>query len=113
MGIFEKYQLLLIENKNLSDENELKKFNFDPSIFHNSFREQNLNKSLTGVNMTGATEEKVRLFMSIFAGRKDVYAKRWVSKTGKSGYSPVCLNEWISNVCDKPNLDKPEPKRDL
>ncbi|WP_408609008.1 TOTE conflict system archaeo-eukaryotic primase domain-containing protein [Alkaliphilus pronyensis] len=27
----------------------------------------------------------------MFAGRKDVYAKRWSSKKGNSGYSPVCF----------------------
>ena len=30
---------------------------------------------------------------------------RWESKkTGKSGYSPVCLNEWRVDVCDKPRI---------
>jgi len=40
--------------------------------------------------------------MSVFRGREDVYAKRWYSaKTEKSGYTPVCLNEWESGLCDK------------
>lgn len=40
-------------------------------------------------------EEKVTLFSSLFKGREDVFAKRWYSKaSGKSGYQPVCLNEW-------------------
>ncbi len=31
-----------------------------------------------------------------------MYAKRWVSKrTGKSGYSPVCENEWDEKLCKK------------
>ncbi len=38
-------------------------------------------------------EEKVKTFMEIFKGRTDLYAKRWTNnKTGKSGYSPVCMN---------------------
>ncbi len=34
-----------------------------------------------------SNEEKVKIFMDIFKGRTDLYAKRWTSnKTGKSGY---------------------------
>lgn len=47
---------------------------------------------------------KVQLFMSLFKGRDDVYAKRWESKAGKSGYSPHCSNEWKSGVCKKPRI---------
>ncbi len=44
----------------------------------------------------------VRLFKDLFRGRTDVYAKHWVSrKTGKSGYSPVCKNEWVPKICQK------------
>lgn len=47
-------------------------------------------------------EEKVELFRNLFKGREDVFAKRWYSKnSGKSGYQPVCLNEWNRQLCDK------------
>lgn len=47
-------------------------------------------------------QEKVELFQSLFCGRNDVFARRWYSaKTGKSGYQPVCINEWQRGVCDK------------
>jgi len=46
--------------------------------------------------------EKIRLFMSLFKGREDVYAKRWQNQRGKAGYVPVCRNEWISGICRKP-----------
>ncbi|SFK78371.1 hypothetical protein SAMN05216357_10626 [Porphyromonadaceae bacterium KH3CP3RA] len=47
-------------------------------------------------------ETKVALFRSLFKGREDVFARRWYSKTnGKSGYQPVCLNEWNRQLCDK------------
>ena len=50
-----------------------------------------------------APVEKVSLFMSLFKGREDVYAKRWENtKKGTSGYSPVCLNEWQPGICGKP-----------
>ena len=53
------------------------------------------------INKYSSSEEKIQLFMSLFIGREDVYAKRWYStKTEKSGYQPVCGNEW-SEVCNK------------
>ena len=42
--------------------------------------------------------------MSFFKGREDVYAKRWESKEGRSGYAPVCLNEWNPGLCGKPEV---------
>lgn len=47
-------------------------------------------------------EEKVALFRRVFRGREDVFARRWHSgATGKSGYQPVCRNEWVRPLCDK------------
>ena len=47
-------------------------------------------------------DEKISLFMSLFRGREDVYAKRWFSvKHNRGSYSPVCLNEWVQGVCNK------------
>ncbi len=62
-----------------------------------------------------SNEEKVKLFMEIFKGRTDVYAKRWTSnRTGKSGYSPVCKNEFSTYKCDKPRVKCNEcPYREL
>jgi superfamily II DNA or RNA helicase len=39
-------------------------------------------------------EGKIKLFRSLFRGRDDVYALRWESKNGRSGYSPACAREW-------------------
>ena len=62
-----------------------------------------------------SNEEKVKIFMEVFKGRTDLYAKRWVSnKTGKSGYSPVCKNEFSVYKCDKPRMKCSEcPYREL
>ena len=50
-------------------------------------------------------EVKIALFRSLFKGREDVYPRRFEStKTGKSGYQPVCRNEWIRRVCKKPKV---------
>jgi len=46
---------------------------------------------------------KIALFRSLFRGREDVFPKRFESKrTQKSGYQPVCHNEWIKPFCKKP-----------
>ncbi|MFH1864535.1 MAG: DEAD/DEAH box helicase family protein [Candidatus Eisenbacteria bacterium] len=48
------------------------------------------------------SEQKVALFMGLFRGRTDVYAKRWVNtKKSTKGYSPACSNEWVRGLCDK------------
>jgi superfamily II DNA or RNA helicase len=50
-------------------------------------------------------EEKIALFRSLFRGREDVYPRRFESmKTGKKGYQPVCRNEWVSGICEKPKI---------
>ncbi|MBB4823669.1 superfamily II DNA or RNA helicase [Sporosarcina luteola] len=48
--------------------------------------------------------EKIQLFNSLFKGQTEFFAKRWESKSGKSGYSPVCTNDWKPGVCQKPKL---------
>ncbi|WP_391572677.1 DEAD/DEAH box helicase family protein [Cohnella sp.] len=47
--------------------------------------------------------KKLALYRSYFRGREDVYPIRWQNKLGKSGYSPVCGNEWTA-VCHKPKI---------
>jgi len=49
--------------------------------------------------------EKIALFRSLFRGRTEVYPLRFESvKTGKAGYSPVCGNEWVRGICEKPRI---------
>ena len=55
--------------------------------------------------MASAPEEKVALFRRLFRGREDMFARRFESKrTGKCGYQPVCGNEWLRGVCEKPKV---------
>lgn len=50
-------------------------------------------------------EIKMEIFQSLFKGRQDVFARRWVSsKTGASGYSPICANEWVEGKCNKKEI---------
>ena len=56
------------------------------------------------VNNFSPINEKIFLFMSLFKGRNDVYAKKWQNKKGFSGYSPHCMNEWTPGICNKPRI---------
>ena len=48
---------------------------------------------------------KLRLFRDLFRGREDVFAVRWENHgRGRSGYSPLCANEWQRGVCGKPKV---------
>jgi hypothetical protein len=58
-------------------------------------------KTPAGVHNHSTPAQKVELFMSLFMGREDVFAKRWENaKKGSAGYIPVCRNEW-SPLCPK------------
>jgi hypothetical protein len=91
--LYEMYQALLIENETLKKENELMKARL-------GIAEPVQAKSHVDPNPL----EKIRLFMSLFKGRDDVYARRWENREGRSGYTPVCLNEWKSGTCRKPSV---------
>ena len=48
----------------------------------------------------GVSVETIKTFLSVFSGRKDIVPKHWISKkTGNTGYSPLCRNEWENNLC--------------
>ncbi len=52
-----------------------------------------------------SARDKIALFRSLFHGREDVYPKRWENAgAGKSGYAPVCANEWSPRICGKPRV---------
>lgn len=46
-------------------------------------------------NRDAEIHRRLDIFRGLFRGREDVFAQRFVSsKTGKSGYQPVCKNRW-------------------
>lgn len=49
-------------------------------------------------------QQRIQIFKSLFRGRDDVYAVRWESRNGKSGYTPACALEWQRPLCQKPNI---------
>jgi hypothetical protein len=38
--------------------------------------------------------KRIALFRSLFRGREDVYARRWESPDGRSGYTPAAQKDW-------------------
>lgn len=57
------------------------------------------------VDRLSPPEAKIALFRALFRGRDDVYARRYESRrSGKSGYSPACGNEWVPGICEKPRI---------
>ena len=115
--LFVKYQASVAENSSLKDEiralksqlgildvripeKEIPGYESEPEVTGQQFTRKVLPQ---GISSNSGAVEKIRLFMSLFKGRDDVYAKRWEGKQkGNSGYSPSCLNEWKSGVCAKP-----------
>ena len=95
---FKNQLLLLISEKKSSVENSS-----DNAVISDSNQtkyeiQSNCNDefSLEPVSKKSSPQEKINLFKSLFIGREDVFALRWSnSKSGKSGYSPVCENKSI------------------
>ena len=102
-----KYNKLLRQYEVLHKENEvLKSLLKIHGVEYETRMKEDMNKpiySLVSVpTITLSIDERIRLFQSLFKGREDVFARRWFSKTtGKSGYQPVCINEWKQGICDK------------
>jgi superfamily II DNA or RNA helicase len=117
--LLEKYNLLLSENSRLIKENDRLKARLGIAgrkpaenriavpTAEKSIRDDELtdSASFSGVNNRSDSISKIRLFMSLFKGRDDVYAKKWENKKkATSGYSPVCLNQWQAGLCGKPKV---------
>lgn len=98
--LFREYEVLHKENEVLRSLLKIHGVEYETRM------KEDMNKpiySLVSVpTITLSIDERIRLFQSLFKGREDVFARRWFSKTtGKSGYQPVCINEWKQGICDK------------
>lgn len=112
------YQELLSRVQQLQVENE--KLKVEVARYKSLVQSEHKQKVQVGMLPKNTTqlpvyqlslEEKVVLFRSIFRGREDVFARRWYSnKSGKSGYQPVCNNEWRVGVCEKGKVQCSECK---
>ena len=114
-----KYNLLVTQNEILRKENtELRSLLCAHGIEYKPRSANVIDSIYSPISLPVfklSLDERVALFMSLFKGREDVFARRWFSKsTGKAGYQPVCVNEWRRGVCDKKTYKCAEcPNRDF
>ncbi|MGC8492439.1 MAG: TOTE conflict system archaeo-eukaryotic primase domain-containing protein [Syntrophobacteraceae bacterium] len=106
--LLRKYYALLAENEALKEENLALKARLGlgepaPETHHapEAMQQQPLAPSPSAdINVNTDPAEKILLFLSLFKGREDVYAKRWETKDGtRAGYVPVCRNDGNFGVC--------------
>lgn len=98
---------LLTENERLRKmlglQEEKKPTVKDPVLASDVSGQYRIENELTSsINKYSSPDEKIELFLSLFQGRTDVFAKRCYSKKhGSSYYIPACKNEWVRGVCDR------------
>ncbi|MCC8484192.1 MAG: DEAD/DEAH box helicase family protein [Rickettsia endosymbiont of Labidopullus appendiculatus] len=100
--IHEKVRELEIQLQELNDKKAVLQ-----EELKNAYAElkKSTSSAIPEVHKLFSPEEKIKIFMNLFRGREDVFPKRWYNaKTGKSGYSPACFNEWIKGKCNKPRI---------
>lgn len=86
-------------------EATLRKLERQQALSSSNDRHQVLGANEPAVTASSSPAEKVALFRRLFAGRTDIFPARWDNrKTGRSGYSPACANEWAKGVCGKPQI---------
>jgi hypothetical protein len=63
-------------------------------------------KAARGARGRGTSGKSRRwLFGDLFRGRRDVFPQRWARRgSARPGYAPVCRNERVSGVCEKPRV---------
>ena len=108
--LYKRIEKLESENRFLRAENDKLRKNLGPSeeeavIEQGTItdgKESSIEEKASSLNKYSSPKEKIELFMSLFRGRADVYAKRCYSvKHGMGYYVPACKNEWVKDICNK------------
>ena len=96
----------LAECKRLQEENQRLRARLE--IPHIETSVLSISEPTTQATITAksSSDEKVKLFRSLFRGREDVYAMRWEGRNGMKGYSPACRKVWGNPFAKNP--DKPK-----
>lgn len=89
-----EYQELQEENRRL--RNEVARLRQENAVL----RGETLSKDPSRPRLTRL--EKIELFVDLFRGRRDVFALRWETRTGKVGYSPAHFHDSDPSICRRP-----------
>ena len=74
-------------------------------LYDDEWTQETLTETGTPVTDRSPSEMKIALFRALFAGREDVFPRRWENaQTGKTGYALACANEWKRGLCGKPRV---------
>jgi superfamily II DNA or RNA helicase len=93
--------VLMNDSQRLQDENNRLKLEVQRLRRENALlRGENPDKGRPAASLT--PQEKIELFLKVFRGRQDVFALRWESRTGKTGYSPAHVHEQDRSICRRP-----------
>jgi len=96
-------QIAELQKENLYLKNLLQRAGV---AFDTPENEEQYNNTVQSIKPENITRQHALLLFSYFKGRKNVYAKRYVRKDGKTGYSPVCENFWRYNICPRRERQK-------
>ena len=107
----------LAESRSLRDENaQLRRLLAEHGIPISEIPLENRAPAPTGeplgdrTTVSGKAEQRIALFRSLFRGREDVYAVRWESPDGRSGYAPKADRDWKAylgaNDADRKKVDR-------
>lgn len=98
-----KYDLLMKELNQLKKENEHLK-RLLSNMMHQREEKAEITIDANIISNRSLPKDKINVFKSLFKGRTDVFAYRYESINGKSGYSPACDLEWQKPLCQKPQI---------
>jgi superfamily II DNA or RNA helicase len=86
-------------------DSEITSLNQQKQQLLRELKSTHMGESFVAVPEGSLPEGNVKIFKDLFRGRTDVYAKYWISrKTGRTGYSPVCKNEWVAKICQRTTI---------
>lgn len=109
-GLLQRIEQLTKENTRLREILSANGIVYEPKLvlrIESASQAKSVSESEKPITLTKEQilQQRKDLFRSLFKGREDVFALRWTSKKGKTGYSPACQNFWTS-LCDKKKKKK-------
>ncbi len=104
MNIETKLEEVLKECERLKKENQYLKSLLEKNQISYAINEDNKRYQAKEVSKSEIIKQRIKLFRTLFNGRTDIFAVRYTSKNGRSGYVPACELEWHPQLCGKPKI---------